>query len=202
MKTKRLAIMGLFVALMCVSAWIRIPLPIPITLQTAVVALAAMLLLPWEALLVMVVYVALGLIGIPVFAGGGGLTYVASPTFGYLMGFIVAAFFGSAYLNKKPLDSSLPTAQGLFKGVETGKGETPTNALGFAPNLITGLIVVIIVFGFGTCYTWGYARFVADAPFAFSALFSTTMGFLWLKDTVLVALMAVIAPKIRGHVEG
>jgi biotin transport system substrate-specific component len=201
MKTKRLAIMGLFVALMCISAWIRVPLPIiPLTFQTAVVALAAMLLMPWEAFIVMVVYVTLGLCGVPVFASGGGFQYITSPTFGYLIGFIVAALLGSTYLNRKPVSSGLPTAKGFLKGLESSE-EEGSDPFGFGPNLITGMIVVMVVFMTGVTYTWGYARFVTDNPLAFTSLFTTYMGLLWIKDSALAAVMAAIAPRIRKHID-
>jgi biotin transporter BioY len=44
-------------------------------------------------------YVALGLMGLPIFAAGGGIAYIMSPTFGFLYGMILASFF-IAYLSK------------------------------------------------------------------------------------------------------
>ena len=38
------------------------------------------------------VYVVLGLIGIPVFTAGGGISYIFKPTFGYLLGYIIGAY--------------------------------------------------------------------------------------------------------------
>ena len=96
-KTRRksvriLALCSVFVALYIIGAYIRIPFPIvPMTLQTLFVLTAAMLLGPLPAAGSVAVYLMLGLSGIPVFTSGGGIFYIFSPTFGYLLGFIPAA---------------------------------------------------------------------------------------------------------------
>lgn len=84
---------ALFAALSAVSAFIRIPTPmVPITLQTMVVAAAGMLLGAKYGAISQALYVAIGLLGVPVFTQGGGFSYVLQPTFGYLLGFIGGAF--------------------------------------------------------------------------------------------------------------
>jgi biotin transport system substrate-specific component len=85
---------SLFGALTAVGAYIVIPLPpVPITLQTLFLGLAAVLLGGRLAALSQVVYLLLGIIGLPVFAGGkAGLGVLFGPTGGYLIGFVVAAF--------------------------------------------------------------------------------------------------------------
>ena len=67
--------MALLTALICVSAYIVIPLPFTpasLTAQTLVVNLIALLLTPRQAAFTMVVYILLGLTGLPVFSGGMG----------------------------------------------------------------------------------------------------------------------------------
>jgi len=85
---------SLFGALTAAGAWIIIPLPpVPITLQTLFMGLAAILLGGRLGALSQVVYLMLGIIGLPVFAGGkAGLGVLLGPTGGYLIGFVVAAF--------------------------------------------------------------------------------------------------------------
>jgi biotin transport system substrate-specific component len=85
---------ALFGALTAVGAYIIIPLPpVPITLQTLFLGLAALLLGGRLGALSQAVYVLLGIIGLPVFAGGkAGLGVLLGPTGGYLIGFIIAAF--------------------------------------------------------------------------------------------------------------
>ena len=64
----------------------------PITLQTAFVTLAGYLLGERNGLKSVLIYMALGLLGIPVFTGGGGIGYIFKPTFGYIIGFAFGAY--------------------------------------------------------------------------------------------------------------
>lgn len=90
--TYDLILSALFIALITVGAFIKIPIgPVPITLQFMFVLLAGHVLNHKSAALALIMYTAMGLIGIPVFSGGGGLSYVLTPTFGYIVGFIFAA---------------------------------------------------------------------------------------------------------------
>ena len=92
-RTKKLALCALFAALLVLSGFIRSPLPpTVITLQLQVALLAGVLLGGEWGCVSVLVYAALGLLGLPVFAGGGGFGYVLQPTFGYILGFAVAAF--------------------------------------------------------------------------------------------------------------
>ena len=78
-------------ALMAVCTFISIPAPIPFTLQTFAVFLAAGLLGTKGALASIGVYVALGAAGLPVFSGfKGGLAVLIGPTGGYIVGFFAA----------------------------------------------------------------------------------------------------------------
>lgn len=94
LSTRDLIITALFTALTAVGGFISIPLgPVPLTLQTLFVVLSGLILGSKLGALSQITYVILGLIGVPIFSGGtGGLTTVVSPTFGFLVGFIVAAY--------------------------------------------------------------------------------------------------------------
>jgi len=85
---------SMFGALTAVGALLSIPLyPVPITLQTLFTFLAGLLLGGYFGALSQVVYVLLGIIGVPVFGGGkAGLGVLLGPTGGYLFGFIVGAY--------------------------------------------------------------------------------------------------------------
>ncbi len=88
-------LVGLGAALLWLSAKIQVPFyPVPMTLQTLVV-LALAMAYGWRlALATLLVYFAQGALGLPVFAGtpekGLGLAYMAGPTGGYLVGFVLA----------------------------------------------------------------------------------------------------------------
>lgn len=94
LSTSSLSKMALLVALMCVSAYIVIPLPfspVPLTAQTLMVNLIAFLLTPVEAVITIVVYLLVGLVGLPVFSGGmGGPAKLFGPTGGYLLAWVLA----------------------------------------------------------------------------------------------------------------
>lgn len=88
---------ALVAALIAAGALITVPIgPVPVTLQVLVVAVAALVLTPAEALLALVAYLAIGAAGAPVFSGGaGGLGVLAGPTGGFLVGFALGAPAGA-----------------------------------------------------------------------------------------------------------
>lgn len=87
------------VALLCVSAFITIPVPfstVPITLQTFMVILVALLLKPSYAVIAQSIYTLIGIVGLPVFSGGrAGIGHIFTPGGGFIIGFIVASFLVS-----------------------------------------------------------------------------------------------------------
>ena len=79
--------------LLIASAKIKVPLyPVPMTLQPLAVLMIAMLFGRKLATLTVGLYVFKGIIGLPVFAFGGGLMYLMGPTGGFILGFFVSAF--------------------------------------------------------------------------------------------------------------
>ncbi|KAA0543373.1 biotin transporter BioY [Bacillus sp. BGMRC 2118] len=91
--TLSLTAISLFASLTAVGAFIKIPFPyVPFTLQVLFVFLAASLLGSKRGMQSQLIYVVVGLAGVPVFTQGGGLSYVLQPTFGYLLGFIAGAY--------------------------------------------------------------------------------------------------------------
>jgi len=85
---------SVFGAVTAAGAYLIIPVPpVPITLQTFFLYLAAALLGGRLGALSQVVYLMVGIIGLPVFAGGkGGLGVLLGPTGGYLFGFVAGAY--------------------------------------------------------------------------------------------------------------
>lgn len=87
-KTYRIALIAMFTALTAIGAFIRIPLPvIPFTLQLFFTTMAGLLLGGELGALAVGMYIVLGLLGVPVFTGGGGFSYIFQPSFGYILGF-------------------------------------------------------------------------------------------------------------------
>jgi biotin transport system substrate-specific component len=96
---REIAYVGLAIALIAVCAWISLPIgPIPFTLQTLAVAFAGGLLGWKRGGIAVLVYILMGLIGIPVFAGfKAGTATLFGATGGYIFGFLflalIPAFF-------------------------------------------------------------------------------------------------------------
>ena len=91
--TVMLCMCAVFTALTAVGAFIKIPIPyMEFTLQFLFTTLAGLLLGGKYGAASVGAYVALGLIGLPIFAEGGGLFYVLKPSFGYLIGFILGTY--------------------------------------------------------------------------------------------------------------
>ena len=92
LKTKDLALCALFAALIAVCAWISIPATVPFTLQTFAIFAALGLLGGKRGTVAVAVYLLLGAIGVPVFAGfQGGIGALLGTTGGYLLGFLLTA---------------------------------------------------------------------------------------------------------------
>lgn len=83
---------ALSAAMLCVCAWITIPGPVPITMQTFGVFLTLQLLESRGGTMAIGLYLGLGLMGLPVFSGfQGGIGVLMGPTGGYLTGFLLTA---------------------------------------------------------------------------------------------------------------
>ena len=107
-------VVGVFTCalLTALGAQVRIPLPwtpVPLTLQTFFVPLAGVALGPGLGAASQVLYLALGILGVPVFAGGtAGPAILLGPTAGYLVGFPLGAFGTGVCLRRA-------TRPGLFR---------------------------------------------------------------------------------------
>lgn len=96
-RAKDLAVCGLFAALITVGAFIKVSFPVGVdtmnfTLQWLFVLLAGLLLGSKRGFMSVATYLVTGLLGFPVFARGGGISYLVRPTFGFLLGFALAAY--------------------------------------------------------------------------------------------------------------
>ena len=93
LSARELSLVALFAALTGIGGFIRIPVPyVPLTLQTLMVMFSGLILGGKLGALSQLVYILVGLMGIPIFAHGGGPGYVLQPTFGYLLGFVCGAY--------------------------------------------------------------------------------------------------------------
>lgn len=103
--------------LMALSARAQVPMwPVPMTMQTFAVLVIGMAYGYRLAGATLLLYLAEGAVGLPVFASGGGIAYFAGPTTGYLAGFLVAAVL-VGWLGERGWDRSVPlTFVAMFFG--------------------------------------------------------------------------------------
>ena len=99
---------ALFATLMCIGAWIHFPSPVPATMQTFVVFVALGLLGSKNTFIMLLVYVALGAVGLPVFSGfTSGVGALTGPTAGFIWGFLMGVpvfyIFEKYFADKKAL---------------------------------------------------------------------------------------------------
>ena len=96
-KTYDIVYIAVFAVIMAICSWISIPIPgtsVPINLATFAVILAGLMLGSRDGAIAMLVFLALGAIGVPVFHSfTGGMGIVFGPTGGFLIGYIALAFF-------------------------------------------------------------------------------------------------------------
>lgn len=93
-KTSDMTKIAMFSVLTALGAYIQIPIPyVPITLQVLFCMLSGIILGSRKAAFSQIIYVLMGLVGLPVFAGGtGGIQTIFKPSFGYILGFIICAY--------------------------------------------------------------------------------------------------------------
>jgi len=150
-----------FAALTAFGARLSVPLPgtpVPFTLQPVAVLLSGLLLGGVLGATSQLTYLAIGAAGLPVFALGGGLAYLAGPTGGYLLAFPVAAGIVGAIASDKPGLSRILIAglAGLFVVHVSGAawlslqpwfsgGSVEAFKISFVPFLIGDLLKVALV---------------------------------------------------------
>lgn len=133
--TRELTTTALFVTLITVGAFIRVPLPnCPFTLQILFTTLAGIVLGKRLGAASVGIYILLGLVGVPVFTSGGGPGYILQPTFGYLVGFMAGAYIVGIFSEKYGTHS--------FKHL-----------------LIGSVINLLVVYGFGMVYLYMIMNF-------------------------------------------
>ncbi|WEG72440.1 biotin transporter BioY [Vagococcus intermedius] len=143
--------------LIAILAQFTLPLgPIPLTGQTFAVGLIATLLSPKNATQALLLYWLLGLIGLPVFAGGSsGLPVFLGPTGGYLLGFLLTTlitasllhnnsitFFKASYANCLGALATLLVGT-IWLKYQTSQPWDIAIKIGFYPFIIPGIIKAI-----------------------------------------------------------
>jgi biotin transport system substrate-specific component len=172
MSMYRLALIPVFAALTAAGAFIRLPMfPVPFTMQNLFAVMAGMVLGPRAGAMSQAVYIVMGLMGLPVFSGGGGPGYVLSPTFGYLLGFVAAPVVSGLLVKNRPLTAAAAGAASL-----------------------AGMLVIYLA---GVPYLALYLSLVQHKPYAFGIALKTGFAVFLPGDALKCALLAMVMPRVR-----
>lgn len=170
----RVALMAAFTA---VAAQISVPLfAIPFTLQVFAVVLAGLLLGPYYGAMAMAVYLLVGAVGIPVFAGfNGGLGVLFGPTGGYLISYPFAA---------------------AVAGLAAYAAGHAVRRRALALSIATGIAALIVIYAFGVVWFMIIANLTFVVAFAQGVLPFAVLDLIKVGLAALVAVAA--APAIAG----
>ena len=172
-----IALCALFIALIAVGAFIRRPTPlVPITFQYTMVMLAGMLLGPKLGAFSAFAYMVIGLMGVPIFTAGGGPSYVLKPSFGYIIGFVFAAF---------------------VVGLISHKKENPS----YKMLVVSGFTGLLVCYIFGMVYCMLMMDLYLHSPMPFSkAIVSLFLIFLP-GDGILTVIFAYVAKRVKPQID-
>jgi biotin transport system substrate-specific component len=191
-RLKNLLLCALFAALTAASVFLpKIPIPgtpLMFTFQTFFVFLTGLMLEPRFALISQLVYMALGLIGLPVFMNGGGLSYVLEPSFGFIIGFAVCAFFTSL-LARRQVIASLKAEGRRDRALAALKA-----ALGAVSSLLAMYVIAVI-------YMYLIYTLYLGQSTALPVL-AVGMGIFLLMDSVKFVLAALIGAAVLRRLPG
>ena len=169
LSVKTLCFLSLFTALICIGAFIKIPFAIPVTLQLMFTHTAALTLGRKSAFSVLA-YILMGLVGLPVFSSGGGISAVFSLTFGFNIGFLIGAFFAGAIAEKSKSIRSLVLASGIN---------------------------MLCVYVCGALYFWLLQNLYFTAPTSIGyALYACVLPFI-IPDAVKCAVSIILSKKVK-----
>lgn len=169
---REMILIAIFAALTAVGAFIKIPTPlVPFTLQFFFCAYSGIFLGAKNGFYSQLLYITIGLMGIPIFASGGGPAYVLQPTFGYLLGYLPCAYI----IGRVSQTLSKITFPKIFSAVLLG--------LGF-------------VYLFGVAYLYLIINFYLHKQMTMSA--AITLGFLpyITSDLILSIIVTLTAMRV------
>lgn len=171
LSTKDITYIAVFAALMAICSWISIPTTVPFTLQAMAVFLSVGLLGGKRGTLAVIVYVLLGAIGLPVFAGfSSGLGHTSS---GYVIGFIFSAL--TMWLFEKFLGTSTPVLA------------------------ISMLVALLVCYVFGTI--WFMVMFTnANGPVALMTVLGWCVFPFIIPDLAKIVVAVILTRRLKKHV--
>lgn len=201
-RTSYMALCGLFAALMAICSFISIPLgftPVPVNLATLGVFLAGGLLGKKYGTVSIAVYVLLGAVGVPVFAGfKGGVGVLAGPTGGYIIGYIAAAFLVGLLVELLAPKAGRAAAAGR-PGTAAGSDGTAGREAAAGRSAVREILacVIAMIVGLFACYLLGTLWFMVSThtgvwPSLVSCVFPFLPG-----DAIKIAAGAILVQRLR-----
>ena len=176
--TKNQILCALFAALIAVGAFIKIPVPVvPFTLQFLFTTLAGILLGKNLGALSVLLYILLGLLGLPVFAEGGGFGYIFKPSFGYLIGFAIGAYVSGYFAEQ----SKRPSLLLLLMG---------------------NLFNLLLVYAFGMVYYYAICNYYLGNPLSVGTLIMYCFVLAVPGDAVLCVTAAFLGKRLLPILRG
>lgn len=162
---RKMAIIALMTAVLCILAPISIPVfisPVPVSLGVLAIYLTAYVLSPLDATISVIIFILLGTFGLPVFSGySGGLSKLVGPTGGYIIGFLFTVYISSLFIHMKK--GIIYDVIGMITGLalcyilgtiwfsyQQGKGFIASLLLCVVPFLIGDAIKIIVAVILGT----------------------------------------------------
>lgn len=165
---------GIFTALTAIGAFISLPIgPVPITLQSFFILMSGIILGSKKAILSQIVYLLLGLAGLPIFAGfSGGLQTIVKPSFGFLIGYIIAAYCVGIFMENKS-----KTTKNLIIAVTMG---------------------TLIIYAFGLPYMYYVLNIMLSSNFNIMKILKIGMLVFIPGDTLKAVIAVLIGRKLQG----
>lgn len=173
-KTYDMVYIAIFAVLMAICSWISIPMTVPFTLQTFGVFISVGILGGKRGTVAVLVYILLGAIGVPVFAGfSGGFGVLLNTTGGYIIGFLFSAL--------------------VMWGIEKVFGRKPVM------QILSMLVGLIVCYAIGTAWFMVvYSR--ANGAVGLGTVLGWCVIPFIIPDLVKIALAFVLSARLRQYV--
>ena len=177
LSAREMAYCGLFTALIAAGAFIKIsipvqPFPMHFTMQFFFVLLAGFIMGARQGSLSVCLYLAVGLMGVPVFAAGGGPAYLIRPTFGFLLGFVFAAYV-------------------------TGRLTERRDVCSVRWNIFASFLGMMAYYVSGMIYFYFISNFVIHMPVTWGIVFINCFLITVVEDFILCIMASVLAVRLK-----
>ena len=162
---KRMALIAMMACILVICSWVTIPATVPFTMQTFAVFCCLILLGGKDGFKAIMLYVFMGIVGMPVFSGfQGGIGQILGPTGGYIIGFLALAAF---YLLFEPLSAKNAKIRFLVL------------ALGLFICYLIGTLWFQVVYGIrGSSYSFGTVLSICVFPYIIPDLIKLVLAWL------------------------